>query len=191
VDPLNRAVEAAWASGLVVVAAASNAGPAAQTITVPGNDPYVITVGALNTNRTPGDWSDDYIPAWSSTGPTLDGFAKPDVVAPGSSVISFMYNHPHQITLSAKLVQEHPDYSVNTTLFRMSGTSMATAVASGVVALMLGEHPETDAEPGQISVVVFGAAGSERGRRTDIHHFPAGRGAHLGTGCSVGKFLAR
>jgi hypothetical protein len=92
VDPLNRAAEAAWAAGIVVVAASGNEGPAAQTVTVPGNDPYVITVGALDTNRSPGDWSDDILPTWSSTGPTLDGFVKPDVLAPGGGLVSFLYN---------------------------------------------------------------------------------------------------
>jgi serine protease AprX len=92
VDPLNRAAEAAWANGIVVVTAAGNTGPVAETVTVPGNDPYVITVGAIDTNRTPGDWSDDILPAWSATGPTLDGFAKPDVLAPGGSIVSFIIN---------------------------------------------------------------------------------------------------
>ena len=79
VDPLNRAAEAAWHAGIVVVAAAGNTGPGASTITVPGNDPYVITVGAVDTQQTPDDWSDDVVPEWSASGPTLDGFVKPDV----------------------------------------------------------------------------------------------------------------
>ncbi len=93
VDPINRAVEGAWANGIVVVAAAGNAGPRAGTITVPGNDPYVITVGALDGARTAGFWAGDKLPVWSSTGPTLDGFAKPDVLAPGTQIVSFLYNH--------------------------------------------------------------------------------------------------
>jgi hypothetical protein len=54
VDPLNRAVEEAWAAGIVVVAAAGNEGPEPETITVPGNDPYMITVGAVDSLRTTG-----------------------------------------------------------------------------------------------------------------------------------------
>jgi outer membrane protein assembly factor BamB len=141
VDPLNRAVEQAWASGIVVLAAAGNSGPQAETIMVPGNDPYIITVGALDTNRTPGYWSDDTIPFWSASGPTLDGFIKPDVVAPGGNIVSYIYNDPNNINNSSKLVQDHPDYAINTNLFRMNGTSMATGVASGVVALMLDAQP--------------------------------------------------
>jgi serine protease AprX len=142
VDPLNRAVERAWASGIVVVAAAGNSGPGAETITVPGNDPYVITVGAINSNRTPGYWADDFVPEWSATGPTGDGFVKPDVLAPGSNIISFIYTNKDDAR-SANLARMHPDYVVrdSSSLFRMSGTSMSTAVASGVVALMLEANP--------------------------------------------------
>lgn len=141
VDPLNRAVERAWQAGIVVVAAAGNEGGRAQTITVPGNDPYIITVGALNSLRTAGAWGDDRLPNFSSTGPTLDGFMKPDVLAPGTNIVSFMYNNPRNPDNTAALARSHPDYSVDANLFRMSGTSMATAVASGAIALMLQDKP--------------------------------------------------
>ncbi|HOG48794.1 MAG TPA: S8 family peptidase, partial [Anaerolineae bacterium] len=141
-DPLNRAVEQAWALGIVVLAAAGNSGPAAETITVPGNDPYVITVGAVDGGRTAGCWADDLLPSWSACGPTRDGFAKPDVLAPGSQVVSFMHNSRKDPAETQVLAQLHPGYSATAHLFRMSGTSMSTAVASGVVALMLQAHPE-------------------------------------------------
>ncbi len=140
VDPLNRAVERAWQKGIVVLAAAGNVGPFAQTITVPGNDPYVITVGAVNSRRTAGYWKDDIVAGWSATGPTHDGFVKPDILAPGSQIVSYMYNDPSGTNTPA-LVRQHPDYSSDPTLFRMNGTSMATGVASGVVALMLQANP--------------------------------------------------
>ncbi|MCB0154165.1 MAG: S8 family serine peptidase, partial [Anaerolineae bacterium] len=140
-DPMNRAVEAAWAEGIVVLAAAGNTGSGAESVTVPGNDPYVITVGAINGNRTPGYWGDDIMPSWSATGPTWDGFAKPDVLAPGTYLVSFMYNDLDNIENSDVLVRQHPDNAFAATLFRMSGTSQATAVTSGVVALMLEAHP--------------------------------------------------
>ena len=92
IDPLNRAVEPAWKAGIVVVAAAGNEGSAAESISVPGNDPYVITVGAVDGRRTPGYWKDDLIPPWSASGPTLDGFIKPDLLAPGAQIVSFMHN---------------------------------------------------------------------------------------------------
>ncbi|MFP5245702.1 MAG: S8 family serine peptidase, partial [Thermoanaerobaculia bacterium] len=140
VDPLCRAVERAWQAGIVVLAAAGNTGPFAQSITVPGNDPYVITVGAVSANRTPGYWRDDIVPLWSATGPTYDGFPKPDIVAPGSQIVSYMYNDPTGLKTQF-LVRAHPDYSQTATLFRMNGTSMATAIASGVVALMVQQNP--------------------------------------------------
>jgi serine protease AprX len=89
-DPLCQAVEAAWRAGIVVVVAAGNDGRDNSagtngygTINAPGNDPYVITVGAMNTKGTP-DRADDVPASYSSKGPTLiDHFAKPDLVAPG------------------------------------------------------------------------------------------------------------
>jgi outer membrane protein assembly factor BamB len=141
VDPLNRATEVAWLNGIAVLAAAGNTGPFASSVTVPGNDPYVITVGAVSSNRTAGYWRDDIVPLWSATGPTYDGFAKPDVVAPGSQIVSYMYNGGLGDANTATLVRQHPDYSTNIQLFRMNGTSMATAVASGVAALMIQANP--------------------------------------------------
>jgi serine protease AprX len=143
-DPLNRAVERAWGRGITVVTAAGNNGPAAESITVPGNDPYVITVGAIDENRTPGYWADDFLPTWSAAGPTLDGFAKPDVLAPGVNIVTFMHNDPSDMSKSQKIVQMHPDNAAGTSLFRMSGTSMSAAITSGVVALMLQANPNLD-----------------------------------------------
>jgi len=137
-DPLTMAAEEAWAAGIVVLAAAGNVGPEAETITVPGNSPYVITVGAVDSQRTPGYWVDDDVAAWSATGPTYDSFLKPDVLAPGANVVSFMHNGDGEIPY---LVKIHPDYSENTSLFRMNGTSMSTAAASGIAALMLEHDP--------------------------------------------------
>ena len=67
-DPLNRAVMRAWQSGIVVVASAGNTGPAAQSVTVPGNVPYVITVGAMTDNYTPGNSADDRLTSFSGPG---------------------------------------------------------------------------------------------------------------------------
>jgi len=89
-DPLNLAAMAAWQAGIVVVTSIGNTGPDPMSIGVPGNTPYVITVGAFTDNRTPEDFSDDYILPFSATGPTLDAFVKPDLIAPGAHVISLM-----------------------------------------------------------------------------------------------------
>ncbi len=134
VDPINQAVQRAWANGIVVLAAAGNEGPEAGSITVPGNAPYIITVGAIDSKRTPGYWMGDTLPEWSATGPTHDGFIKPDILAPGVNIVSTV---PESATIS----QEYPKNRVGAGLFRMNGTSMSTAVVSGVVALMLQAAP--------------------------------------------------
>src|SRR5690348_978013 len=96
-DPLCQAVEAAWKAGITVVVAAGNMGRdnslgtnGYATIGSPGNDPYVITVGAMNANYTP--WrNDDKIASYSSKGPTAaDHVVKPDLVAPGNGVVSLL-----------------------------------------------------------------------------------------------------
>src|SRR5438876_1038386 len=88
VDPLNYAVERAWDAGIVVVVSASNRGPAAGTISKPGDDPLVVTVGAVDDMGTPG-LGDDQLPNFSSHGPTAaDGLAKPDLAAPGAHIVS-------------------------------------------------------------------------------------------------------
>jgi len=133
-DPYNRAVMAAWQAGIVVVASAGNTGPDPMSIGVPGNTPYVVTVGAFTDNRTSSDYGDDYIPPFSAAGPTLDAFVKPDVIAPGAHVESLMRNNSY-------LSHQYPDRRLNGHYFEMSGTSMSTAAVSGIVALMLSENP--------------------------------------------------
>ncbi len=133
-DPLNLAVMAAWQEGIVVVTCAGNAGPEPMSIGVPGNTPYVITVGTFTDNYTPNDFGDDYIPPFSATGPTLDAFVKPDVIAPGAHVISLMRRNTY-------MSSHYPENRVRNYHFRMTGTSMSAAVASGVAALMLSENP--------------------------------------------------
>jgi hypothetical protein len=64
----------------------------------------VITVGAIDGQRTPGYWLDDSLAGWSATGPTLDGFPEPDILAPGMNIVAFMYNDPDDVANSAHLV---------------------------------------------------------------------------------------
>ena len=93
-DPLCQAVARATAQGIVVVASAGNDGMTADGRTVlgsivsPGNSPFALTVGALDTWGTPGR-SDDTVATYSSRGPArYDLTVKPDVVAPGNRIIS-------------------------------------------------------------------------------------------------------
>ena len=84
-DPLDRAVEKLWLNGIVVVAAAGNyavGGAESGVGFAPANDPFVITVGAADTNGTTTS-SDDFAAPWSAWGPTQDGFRKPELAAPG------------------------------------------------------------------------------------------------------------
>src|ERR671935_1757161 len=84
VDPLDRAVEKLWFNGVTVVAAAGNHGSANGPVSMsyaPANDPFVITVGALDQHQT-SDPLDDSAPYWSAYGYTMDGFSKPDLAAP-------------------------------------------------------------------------------------------------------------
>jgi serine protease AprX len=133
-DPLNQAVTRAWAEGITVVAAAGNYGPDPMTVGVPGNNPYVITVGAFTDNYTPNYWDDDYIAPFSATDPTLDGFIKPDVVAPGAHMVSTMLN-------ASYLARNHEANWVAPQYFEMAGSSQATAVVSGIAALVLSRNP--------------------------------------------------
>jgi len=134
-DPLNQAVMAAWRAGIVVVASAGNDGPDPMTVNVPGNVPYVITVGALTDSNTPYNYLDDKLASFSSTGPTYEGFVKPEMVAPGGHMVASM-------SASSYLANIDPNsMSPGQQLFTMSGTSQAAAVTSGVIALMLQADP--------------------------------------------------
>jgi serine protease AprX len=134
-DPLNQAVMQAWASGIVAVAAAGNGGPGPMTVGVPGNIPYVITVGAYTDNYTPADWGDDYLAPFSAAGPTLDWFVKPDVVAPGAHMVGPMLP-------GAYLARTYPDNKRDYQYFSMAGTSQASAVVSGIAALVIAQNPD-------------------------------------------------
>ncbi|MBV9769305.1 MAG: S8 family peptidase, partial [Bryobacterales bacterium] len=182
-DPLCQAVEAAWKAGIAVVVAAGNMGrdnslgtEGYGTITSPGNDPYVITVGAMNANGTP--WrSDDTIASYSSKGPTLlDHVVKPDLVAPGNNVVSLLASP------NCTLAAEYPDTLISTSTyensgqglssdyFMLSGTSMATPVVSGAAALMLEEDPSLT--PDEIKARLMKTASKQFGRytsATDLH----------------------
>ena len=88
-DPLNQAVMAAWASGIVVVTAAGNRGPDALTIDAPGDVPYVITVGAVTDDYYPLQPKQYRLASFSSAGPTFEGFVKPDVVGMGGHNLAY------------------------------------------------------------------------------------------------------
>ena len=134
-DPLDRAVEALWLNGIVVVAAAGNhgqGGPVSMSY-APGNDPFVITVGALDQNGS-SDPSDDTVPAWSAYGRTMDGFAKPDLSAPGRYMAA-------PTPMNGAIARTVPDRILAPGYIWMSGTSFSAPVVSAAAAQILARHP--------------------------------------------------
>lgn len=133
-DPLDKAVERLWFSGVVVVAAAGNYGDQLPgVLSAPANDPFVITVGANDVAGTV-PVADDFPAPWSSYGSTLDGFLKPEVSAPGRMLIG-------AVPATSTLARERPDRIVEPGYMAMSGTSFAAAIVSGAAADILAMHP--------------------------------------------------
>jgi serine protease AprX len=134
-DPLDAAVESAYFHGIVVVAAAGNRGNAADAVKYsPANDPYAITVGAVDDQGTAAR-GDDTFATWSSTGTTQDGFVKPELAAPGAHIVSTLATDSEFASLC-------PECIVDGDYLQIGGTSMAAPVVSGVVALLAQAHPD-------------------------------------------------
>jgi len=123
-EQLVKAVEKAWDAGIVVVVAAGNMGPEPMTITVPGNSRKVITVGSLD-DSIHKILDKNLHPSYSGCGPTAECVCKPDIVAPGSSITA----------CNAVSTKDKRYYCMK------SGTSMATPVVSGSIALLLSKYP--------------------------------------------------
>jgi len=149
VDPMSAAVEIAWRRGLVVVAASGNGGPQGDTVDTPGIDPYVITVGATDDRGTLGR-GDDML-AWFSAWGSADSNAKPDLVAPGRRIVSIRVPGSALDTLFPERVVVAQN---GATYFRLTGTSMATAVVSGAAALLLQGRPNLT--PDQVKALLVG-----------------------------------
>jgi serine protease AprX len=133
-NPLDQAVEAAWNSGIAVVTSAGNAGPFNGTILSPGDDPLAITAGALD-DLGQADVSSDEMNDFSSVGPTSqDGWAKPDLVTSGRSVVSLA-------APGSTVYNQNPSARVGSANFVGSGTSFSAAITSGAAALVLTDNP--------------------------------------------------
>ena len=118
---LVRGVNGAWDDGLVVVVAAGNHGPGRMTVTTPGISRKVITVGCSDDHKEV-DVMGSRMVDYSGRGPTMACICKPDIVAPGSGIVSCS-NEPGKY-------------------FSKSGTSMSTPLVSGAIALLLEKYPQ-------------------------------------------------
>lgn len=192
-DPLCQAVEAAWKAGIVVVVSAGNEGrdnsfgnDGYGTVTAPGNDPYVITVGAMKGNGT-ADTADDRIASYSSKGPSaVDHIVKPDIVAPGNQIMSLRARNstlplimpgsiPALSTYQRFIGNSYPaqqpaapddsntqppdariGWGMSPDYLVLSGTSMAAAVVSGAVADLLQAQPRLT--PDQVKMLLMKTA---------------------------------
>jgi serine protease AprX len=167
-DPLDAAVESAWFSGLVVVAAAGNEGTGADAVSyAPANDPFVITAGGLDDRST---WSerDDMLAPWSSRGVTQDGIRKPEVLASGARLVS-------TLAPGSDFVDLCPTCVVDGEYFRVSGTSMSAAVVSGVAALMLERNPHWT--PDQVKGALVSTLREVPGAGATVNAYEALRGS--------------
>ncbi len=145
-DPLCQAVEAAWQAGIVVVVSAGNEGrdntfgnDGYGTINAPGNDPYVITVGAMRSMGTAGR-SDDLIASYSSKGPAaVDHIVKPDIVAPGNQIISLLAQH-------GTLALNNPQNTVTLATFQSS------APKTGIIPVQPIYNPDSNTQPPAVKI---------------------------------------
>ncbi len=116
-----RKVNQLWDAGIVVIAAAGNKGPAPHSISAPGNSRKVITVGSYDPDTSKQQEESSH----SGIGPTFSCIKKPDVVAPGSQIISCCPPRKGR------------GYFYST----KSGTSMSTPIVSGAIALLISKYP--------------------------------------------------
>jgi serine protease AprX len=150
-DPLDRAVEKLWFGGVTVVVAAGNYGHEngpSGVMFAPGNDPFVITVGAVDLEGTV-KIKDHDVPSWSAYGYTYDGFRKPEIAAAGRYMVG-------PIPPTSTLLLQKPENAVAPGYMRLSGTSFASPVVAGAAAQILARHPSYT--PDQVKGALMQAA---------------------------------
>jgi serine protease AprX len=169
-DPINQAVMRLWEAGVVVVTSAGNSGSDYGTITVPGNTPYVITVGAVTDSYTEFDTADDRVTSFSSRGPTFEGFVKPEMVAFGGHIRSKL---DAQLLVKKNFVED----DLGLDYYQVSGTSQAAALVTGTVALML--QNDKSLTPDEIKCRLIDSATKLTNPNTGMTFDPFTQGAGL------------
>jgi hypothetical protein len=144
-DPLAFAAEVAWQSGIFVVVAAGNDSGTTGRLMDPAVDPYVMAVGAANTNGTV-SVKDDSLLSFSARG---DGVRNPDLVAPGKSLQGLRVP-------GSWIDVTFPNGRINDRFFRGSGTSQAAALVSGAAALVIQQRPRIS--PDELKALLMSSA---------------------------------
>ena len=163
-SPMDAAAEILWFNGVVVVTSSGNKGPGGGHNTAdssPANDPFFITVGASREHGTANRQNHSIAP-FSAHGTTMDGFDKPEIIAPGENIVSVLADTSNWGT-------EYPDRSqLNGQYFRLSGTSMSAPMVTGAVALLLQNEP--DLTPDQVKYRLLHSGSSIEGELEDDAH---------------------
>lgn len=160
-SPLCQAINDLVDSGVVVVVSAGNGGGAASqaearqsssilgSVTEPAHAEACLAVGSTHReapHRFGVSWT-------SGKGPTLDGRAKPDLIAPGEWIASAATGNVRAgAGFPARLRNRLLTYA------ELSGTSMAAPHVSGVIAGFLSARPEYIGRPRDVKDLVLGAA---------------------------------
>ena len=159
-DPVARALERLWHDGVTVVVAAGNDGPRSGSVSAPGTDPVVLTVGAVDEGGTAAR-RDDAVADFSARG--RGGMNKPEIVAPGVALVSL--RAPGSV-----IDTQNPGARIADAYFRGSGTSMAAAVTSGAAAALVSARP--DLTPDQVKALLtstaYGIGGARRAGGLDL-----------------------
>ena len=157
-DPLDAAVEAAWFSGITVITAVGNRGNDPDAVNyAPGNDPYAISVGGVDDNGTKNP-DDDAIADWSSRGTTQDGFAKPDLYAPGAHILS-------TLAPNSAFSSMCPTCIFDGSYIKAGGSSMAAPIVAGIAADIIQLHP--DWTPDMVKGAIVGTLRTVKKRKGD------------------------
>lgn len=141
-DPLVKAVEKMWDSGIVITIAAGNDGPKKFTINSPAISKKVITIGSSDDSKYSSNiWGNPMV-NFSGRGPTMQCVIKPDVLAPGVDIVSCL----------SSSISNQSNNVIEQNYYALTGTSMSTPIVSGAIALLLEKYPEL--EPNDVKLMI-------------------------------------